>query len=1103
MNKHPQFPPGQANAPFSVLSVVKSFCLFVFVSFLLFVPWCFGGAPPGSEYRGQVTFGGLAAPGATVTATQGNQQLVTSTDEQGFYLFPNLTDGRWTIEIQMTGFVTVKQEVAISPNSPAGKWELKLLPLGQIKAQIAVSGAGARPATPPPAVPTQGETKAAPGLSPARSKATKTKRSAGAASAGPNAGSLSADAGLKPAATTQDNQTQPSPQDDLSQRAADGFLINGSVMNGAASPFAQSFAFGNNRNGGRGLYNGGIGLIFDNSALDARPFSLSGQNTPKPAYNRITGVATLGGPLKIPHILPRGPNFFVGYQWTRSVNATTQSALVPDLAERGGDFSQALNALGQPVEIFNPATGLPYSGNMIPQTQISSQARALLNFYPMPTFSGDPRYNYQIGIITSTHQDALQSRFDKPINPKNQVYGSFAFQSIRTAAPNLFGFLDTTDALGINTSINWAHRMSQRLFMNLGYRFSRMATRGTPYWENRANVSGEAGISGNNQDPMNWGPPSLTFSSNIYGLADANSSHNRNQTDAWSYAMLWSRNRHNITLGGDVRRLEFNYLSQQDPRGMFTFTGAATAGSATGTATAGSDFADFLLGIPDTSAIAFGNADKYFRQSVYDAYFQDDWRVSPQFTLNAGMRWEYGAPITELYGRLVNLDIAPGFAAEAPVVANSPLGALTGKKYPDSLILPDKRGFEPRVGIGWRPISGSSLLVRAGYGIYDDTSVYQTIAPQMAQQAPLSKSLSVQNSPACPLTLASGFNACSAITPDTFAANLNFRVGYAQNWQVSVQRDLPGSLQLVATYLGTKGTRGQQEFLPNTFPIGAVNPCPTCPAGFAYLTSNGNSTREAGQVQLRRRLHNGLTATVLYTFSKSIDDDSALGGQGASAVTQNTPSSPYSSSTAPPSGGGASAPMIAQNWLDLRAERGLSTFDQRHLLNVQLQYTTGMGLGGKTLMSGWKGTFFKEWTCLTQITVGSGLPETPIYSLTAVPGTGVTGILRPDNTGAPLYTAPSGLFLNPAAYTAPPAGQWGNAGRDSIIGPSQFSLNTSMARTFRLTGRFNLDLRVDSTNFLNHATFTSWYTNVTSTQFGLPTTANGMRSLQTTLRLRF
>ena len=162
------------------------------------------------------------------------------------------------------------------------------------------------------------------------------------------------------------------------------------------------------------------------------------------------------------------------------------------------------------------------------------------------------------------------------------------------------------------------------------------------------------------------------------------------------------------------------------------------------------------------------------------------------------MRWEYGAPITELYGRLVNLDITPGFAAVAPVVANDPVGPLTGERYPDSLVRPDKRGFEPRVGIAWRPISGSSVVVRAGYGIYYDTSVYQTIAIQMAQQAPLSKSLSVQNSAACPLTLANGFNACPSITPNTFAVDPNFRVGYAQNWQLAVQRDLPGSLQLTA-----------------------------------------------------------------------------------------------------------------------------------------------------------------------------------------------------------------------------------------------------------------------------------------------------------------
>ncbi len=417
--------------------------------------------------------------------------------------------------------------------------------------------------------------------------------------------------------------------------------------------------------------------------------------------------------------------------------------------------------------------------------------------------------------------------------------------------------------------------------------------------------------------------------------------------------MLWNRGRHNFQFGGDLRRQQFNYLSQQDARGAFTFTGAAS----------GSDFADFLLGIPDTSSIAFGNADKYFRESVYDAYFTDDWRISPEFTLNAGVRWEYGAPITELYNRLVNLDIAPDFTAVAPVVANAPIGSLTGQHYPSSLIQPDKSAFEPRVGLAWRPLSGSSLVLRAGYGVYYDTSVYQTIATQMAQQAPLSKSLSVQNSPADPLTLANGFNASPTITPDTFAIDPNFRIGYAQNWQLAIQRDLPGSFQMTATYLGIKGTRGVQEFLPNTFPSGAVNPCPACPTGFAYLVSNGNSTRESAQLQLRRRLHNGLTGILQYTFSKSIDDDAALGGEGASATPQNnaaqggaTPAASGTTVLAPPAATGSQNLMIAQNWLNLSAERSLSAFDQRHLLSLQLQYTTGMGVAGGTLLTRLEGS---------------------------------------------------------------------------------------------------------------------------------------------------
>ena len=247
-------------------------------------------------------------------------------------------------------------------------------------------------------------------------------------------------------------------------------------------------------------------------------------------------------------------------------------------------------------------------------------------------------------------------------------------------------------------------------------------------------------------------------------------------------------------------------------------------------------------------------------------------------------------------------------------------------------------------------------------------------------------------------------------------------------------------------------------------------------------------------------MHNGFTGTIQYTFSKSIDDDAALGGQGAtttpSAVTQGGPTTLMG-----PSSGSSSNFAIAQNWRDLSAERGLSTFDQRHLLSVQLQYTTGMGAAGGTLLSGWRGALLKEWTFSTLTSAGSGLPETPIY-LSPVEGTGVTGTIRPEYTGALLYSAPASRFLNPAAYIAPLPGQWGNAGRDSITGPAQFTLNASLGRTFRVGDRWNLDLRLDATNALNHVTFTTWNT-IVNAQFGLPAGANSMRSVVTNLRLRF
>lgn len=981
----------------------------------------------GTEHRGSVRFGGMPVPGAVMTATQGDKWSSVITGPDGVYSFSDLADGVWTIRVEMLCFEPAEQEVTVSTGAPVAEWELKLLPLETIQT-FAVLFA-------PPQLLPSGVAKAAPTTAFRRAELNAFGDAANTSSVG-----------LKAPA-------------EMAERPSDGFLINGSINDGAASPFGQSAAFGNARLR-RWPYQGALGLTLNNSAWDARSFSLTGQDTAKPGYTRAAVVGSFSTPLRIPVLVPRnGPYVTVNFELTRNRNATLSTSRVPTDAERRGDLS------GQSAPVKDPESGLPIAGNIIPESRISPQARALLSLYPRPNFTGSDLYNYQIPLVGSTHRDSVQVRAIQSLRLRDWVSGQFEYQSTRGDSSNMLGFLDTTGSRGVTASVSWSHRSANRTFTTLTYQFSRTATRLLPYFAGVRNVSGEAGIAGNNQEPANWGPPTLMFSRGMAALSDEQSFSARDQSGSATGTMTWSRGSHSLKFGGEYRRQQLNQLTQQNPRGAFVFTGEA----------AGSDFAGFLFGIPDASSIAFGNADKYFRASSYNGYLADDWRTTGSFTVNLGMRWDYNAPITELYGRLVNLDITPGFSAVAPVIAANPRGSLTEDEYPDSLLSPYRRAFQPRVGIAWRPFPASSMVIRAGYGVYYDPSVYMGIASRMAQQPPLSTTLSVQNTASNPLTLANGFRTAPDITPNTFAVDPNFQPGYAQNWRVSIQRDLPGGLVAAATYLGIKGTHGQQQFLPNTYPAGSGNPCPACPSGYIYLLSGGNSARQSGQFQVRRRLRSGFAGQLSYTFSKSIDD--AAMGSGAQAV-------------------------IAQNWLDLRAERGPSNFDQRHLLNSEIQYTTGMGLAGGTLVGGWKGRLFQDWTFATQIICGSGLPLTPVYPAT-VSGTGVTSSIRPDYTGAPLYDAPPGRFLNASAVSPPTAGRWGNAGRNSITGPSQFSLNASMGRTFRIDDRISMDFRLDAANALNHAVFSGWNTVATSPQFGLPSAANPMRSMRAAMRVRF
>lgn len=911
-------------------------------------------------HDGQVRFGEAPVPGVAVQATRGDVIERAVTDAEGRYSLPKVNEAGWKIRISAPGFEPLERELDPTANSTTPvQWELKMLPIESLQRSTPTTGF---PKFDPPV--------------------------------------------LQPGETTAETQ--------------DRLLINGTVSNAASSPFALSRAIGNNRAGGRSPYNASVSVSGSNAVLDARSFSLTGQDTPKPDYNRLQTGINVAGPFQIPGWFRNG-SFNASYSRTQNRDASVETGLMPTSDQRLG--------------VVNP------------------QAQALLALYPLPNFTDSTRYNYQIPVVGVTHGDNIQGNLNNfVIDAGNRLSGSAGYQSTRSDDPDLFGFTDVARSATKNASITWNRRMTRTISAVIRYQFTQSSTKNLPYFANQIDVSGIAGISGNDRDPRNWGPPALNFSGGITRLSTGTYSSDRSISHTVSYNSTWIRGRHGFNYGGDYRRQQYNLFSQRDPRGSFTFTGAAT----------GNDFEDFRQGIPTASSIAFGNPDKYFRQWFANGFITDDWKVKSALTLTLGVRWEYESPVIEKYGRLVNLDIDQNFTSAAPKTATPT----------DSLVRTDKTGLEPRLGLAWKPRATSSLIVRVGYGLYRDTSVYRSIADQMAQQAPLSRSLSVQNTPDNPLTLADGFKGSPTVSAATFAVDPDFRVGTAQNWNLAIQQDLPAALQISLTYLGVKGTHVPQRILPNTFPSGSGILCAGCPTGFVYLMSGGSSNRHAGTVELRRRQRNGFQASVQYTYAKAIDD----AGLGGSA--------------------------IAQNWLDRRAERALSNFDQRHVVAVQGQYTAGTFSRVSGFWSGWRGKVFREWTLMSSLSVGSGRPLTPVI-LAPVAGTGITGSLRPNATGASPYIEQAGGFLNAAAFIAPAAGQWGNAGRNSIIGPSQFSLNASLTRTIRMGERLNMDIRVDANNVLNHVTFPDWNTTVGSLQYGLPTRPNAMRTLQPSLRMRW
>lgn len=650
--------------------------------------WC--ACALASVLRGKVFYAGRELAGVQVMARSGDRSEYVISDSSGQFQFADLADGRWTIEAKMLCFESLHADVDVTPETAPLQLEMKLLPAEKLAALAE---------------------KEAPNSETGQAGNTPTSIPSSKAGAAQDA---SAQANAPPHNKDAANQAQPQPAfqpHEENEQGADGFLLQGSVNNAATSSFASNPTFGNMRPGQHRLYTGGIQFTEDNSALDAQPYSLSGVSVPRPAFNNNTGTAYLQGPLNLTRLMPHGPDAYFNYHWSRGERAQMIDGIVPTAEERTGNLGGLTNAQGQAITIYNPANGAGYAGNQVP---VVTEASAFLALYPLPNLVSASQYNYQAQFLNQSRGDGVALNMSRQMKPVGTFSGHFGINSSNSDNTNLFSFLDHTSSLNTQAGLGWSNWFQHLgMYARTNYNFSRGRNTQTPYFANLTNISGNAGISGNDQTPANWGPPALNFTSGFSGLNDGISSNNRTQTDEVSTELGKWEKKHSIKFGGDMKRLEFNNNGQQNPRGTFTFTGAAS----------GSDLADFLLGIPDASSIAYGNADKYLRQAEYSSYFFDDWRLLPNLSINLGLRWEFSAPMTELFGRLVNLDVESGFSAVAPIVGSNPVGFLTGMHYPASLIRADYGMIEPRIGLSWRPFEASSLILRAGYGKYANTSV--------------------------------------------------------------------------------------------------------------------------------------------------------------------------------------------------------------------------------------------------------------------------------------------------------------------------------------------------------------------------------------------
>jgi hypothetical protein len=1139
--------------------------------------------PQGGKISGSVKAGTIPLPGVAVTATNTltGKKYTTTTDINGAFSMAIPKNGRYVVKAELAAFASVTQEALINASGQNGGRPEQVANFGMQLASRAAEAEAQQTTAASSAI-----RRGLQSLSIQQGGADATDASLGGGNTGvqqPTAvggDAAASDSVAVSGAMGQTNGLAGVSEDDIRQRIQDA-MQQAQRQGGATGDIANAVAgmlggmmggpggFGGGGGGGGRGGRGGGGLRNFNpaqthgsiyyqgayNALNATPYSLTGAPTPKLGGAQNSFGVTLSGSPGILGVVKASTKqfFFLSVTGQRNITPQNLYGTVPTADERAGDFSGLTQTNGgsvEPVTLYDPMTGLPFGGsgcprnvspatNCIPSGRISTQAQALLYYYPPPniTVTGTQNYNYQTITTAGSNRDTAALRFVRNFgaNASNPFAGmrrnqnsnakptlsqniNFNGSYSHSASDNRNIFLplggsSESDGYGVTAGYTVSYG---RLRNNASLNWNRSHAIATNYFTNQPTDALDATrvtipkpVIG--ADPgIYYGIPSLSFTG-FTGLNVATPSDKVNQTISYSDFVAYNHKKHNMRFGFDIRRIHADSIGGTNALGSLSFTGYATENPCSGTTPpagcpapattpvppSGSGFADFLLGLPQQSKIQAGAFKTYLRANVFDWYAQDDWRALPSLTLNFGLRYEYFSPYVEKYNRLVNLDHNTDFSSVAPVQPGQS-GTFSGG-FPRSLVNPDRDLYSPRLGFAYRtptkflPAVTKEMVIRGGYGINFNTGQYAAIASQLAAQPgkdPVSgmpfaiTQTNIANQQGCgQLQLANAFvqpgspNTCSTATiQNNFSANKDYRLGHVQVWNIDIQKTLGLGIVTNIGYNGAKSGELDIVRAPNRTPTGLLNPDAQA---FNYEDSIGYARFQGLSVNVRKRLQKGISLQATYLYGHSIDDASSIGG---------------------------SSSVVAQDPNNLNAEEGNSSFDIRHQVSGNWIFELPFGPNRAFLAAG--GFWSKAldgFSISGNYAFQSGSYFTPNYVGTVQEtATGVSSSQRPDRNFAVPINGEKTFFqwFNPAAFTTP-ATVYGTASRNSIEGPGVVSVNSSVARTFTLGSTRSFETRLQANNVFNTIQYSGINTTLNSPTFGQVSSVASTRTLTFIARYRF